>query len=129
MNKKIKYYQDEKNGVTVAVLTGTYQDARNIVNDRIGHFNHYGFDTDLIPDTIRGVTHLQQGDKWDAEYGKRKAERKALSTRKKLINAAIREEVRRLIRDAVQLDKDAAFKEIDKIYANEKKRSVKDGVD
>lgn len=122
---EIKYYQDKEKGTTVAILTETRDDASYTVDNRIGRFNLYDFEMEKIPDEIRGVTHLQPGDKFDAEYGKERAKRKALSTRKKLINAEIRKLVRRLVRDAVQLDKAAALKEMDAIYAAEKKKDVK----
>lgn len=127
MDENIKYYQDKEKGMTVAILTCTRDDAEATVDKRIGRLNFYDFEMKPIPNEIRGITHLQSGDSFSAEYGKERAKRKALSTRKKLINAEIRNLVKRLIRDAVQLDKDAALKEMDAIYAAEKKRSVKDG--
>lgn len=124
------YYQNKDKGVTAVVINNTCSDAIDVAESRLGFELHGNYVWPLIkdmPEHVRGVTKLRSGDEWDSEYGFQRAERKALTTRKRLINNSIRNLVRKLIRDAVQLDRNEATKVMNDILSNQKK-NVKSGV-
>lgn len=124
--KFFRIYQNKEEGTTTIVLENNFEDADDVIARRVGSYKYEGL-TGFLPDEIKGTTHLHPQDKFDEKIGFTKAMRKALRTRKRLINAQIKELVRRLVKDAVQLNRDEAYKVMDDIRKNDK-RTAKDGV-
>lgn len=101
-------YQNEKKGTSVAILRGVDHDIEREVQRRLGNNNYYIL-CEKMPVEIRAKTTLSEGDTWDAEYGKSRATKKVLVTRSKLVKNGIKNLIHRLIKDAIQLDKDEAY--------------------
>ena len=78
----IKYFVDEKNKKTVAVLEGCQWDAVNHIQKmlRRGNMGDYlvSYAEYLMPDTLRAVVTCSELDQYDVEEGKRQAKKKLM---------------------------------------------------
>ena len=78
----IKYFVDEKNKKTVAVLEGCKWDAVNHIQKMLRRGNMdegmLSYRPYLIPDTLRAVVTCSELDTYDVEEGKRQAKKKLM---------------------------------------------------
>jgi hypothetical protein len=78
----IKYFVDEKNKKTVAVLEGCRWDAVNHIQKMLRRNNMdeamLSYRPYLMPDTLRAVVTCSELDQYDVEEGKRQAKKKLM---------------------------------------------------
>lgn len=89
----IKYFADEKNKKTVAVLEGCKWDAVNHIQKMLRRGNMYdallSYRPYLMPDTLRAVVTCSELDQYDVEEGKRQAKKKLMQHYSKSIQKRI----------------------------------------
>ena len=90
----IKYFVDEQNKKTVAVLDGCQWDAVNHIQKTLRRGNMYdallSYRPYLMPDTLRAVVTCSELDKYDIEEGKRQAKKKLMQHYSKSIEKHIK---------------------------------------
>lgn len=110
-----KVFQDEKSGVTAMVYDDCASDAyRKIwkVQERHNELNELLIAD--MPNEIRAVVRVREGDKYDSEVGKRECYAKLDAKHHKAFRNAIGRYIKELIAVAWELDPNVTMKEVEK---------------
>ena len=98
----IKYFVDEKNKKTVAVLEGCQWDAVNHIQKtlRRGNLDEslLSYRPYLMPDTLRAVVTCSEMDQYDVEEGKRQAKKKLMEHYSKSVEKRVKQYQQDLLR-------------------------------
>jgi hypothetical protein len=98
----IKYFVDEKNKKTVAVLEGCRWDACNHIQKmlRCGNMDEslLSYRPYFMPDTLRAVVTCSELDQYDVEEGKRLAKKKLMEHYSKSVEKRVKQYQQDLLR-------------------------------